>query len=300
MLVDAHRHSFESSAEGDDAKRRFPVREYGPHAAVGASARGGDAVEALEALSEAGVDHAVVLNTFVVDGMPWPDGGAWAASPPHAAERPKLEAFNERACACAASHPGLLPFVSVHPAVMTARESAAHLAELADHRGARGVKLHTIAQRTHPADPALWPTYALCEERGLPVVAHSGPDRHGAGLAMPGAFAPVLERFRRLPLVLAHLGGAAWRDTAALAHAHPQVRFDLSEIISWTGSEHGPGDDELVRLIREVGADRVMMGSDFPWYEPLAVIELVHGLPGLSAEERARILGGNAAALLDL
>ena len=166
---------------------------------------------------------------------------------------------------------------------------------MADEHGARGLKLHTIALRAFPGEAALAPTFATCEARALPVVAHCGPDRHGAGWALPGAFAPVLERHPGLPLVLAHLGGAAWREVAELALAFPSARFDLSEIVSWSGHAPGaPNPAELSVLIREIGAERVLLGSDFPWYEPGDVVAAVEALPGLGPEERAAILGGNA------
>ena len=173
---------------------------------------------------------------------------------------------------------------------------------MADEHGARGLKLHPIALRAFPAEPALATTFAACAERGdcrwSPTAA---PTRHGAGWALPGSFAPVLERHPDLQLVLAHLGGAAWRDVAELATAFPSVRFDLSEIVSWTGRAPGaPTREELADLIRTIGAERVLMGSDFPWYEPGDVIAAVEELPGLGAAEREAILGGNAAALLGL
>ncbi len=152
--------------------------------------------------------------------------------------------------------------------------------------------------RTHPADPALSATFAVCAQRGLPVVAHCGPDRHGVGWARPAAFAPVLAAHPRLRIVLAHLGGAAWRELAPIASRFPQARFDCSEIIAWTGSEHAPAPAELVALIRAVGVERVHLGSDFPWYDPADTVAQVRALPGLGDGEREAILGGNAAALL--
>jgi predicted TIM-barrel fold metal-dependent hydrolase len=111
----------------------------------------------------------------------------------------------------------------------------------------------------------------------------------------------VLERHPDLPLVLAHLGGAAWREVAKLAAAFPSARFDLSEIVSWSGRAPGaPTAFELSALIGTIGADRILMGSDFPWYEPGDVAAAVEALPDLGAEERAAILGGNAAEQLGL
>jgi aminocarboxymuconate-semialdehyde decarboxylase len=52
-------------------------------------------------------------------------------------------------------------------------------------------------------------------------------------------------------------------------------------------------------LVDTVGADRVMLGSDYPY--PLGerpVGGLVRGAPFLSEADRAQLLGGNAARFL--
>ena len=43
--------------------------------------------------------------------------------------------------------------------------------------------------------------------------------------------------------------------------------FDCSEIMAWTGALKAPTNLELAHIIKEIGPDRVMMGSDFPWYD---------------------------------
>ena len=296
MIVDAHLHAYRSAAIGREEKAGYPIREYGAKGDVVFSERDGSVADALDALAEAGVGHAAVLEVFTVPGLPFPDGRFWPASPRFAEHADALVSGNEWVCGVAREHPQLLPFVCAHPAVMSAGGTAEHVAALEP----AGVKLHTIGQRLDPSDPGLEPLFELCSARALPVIAHCGPDRHGRDFATPAAFAPVAERFPRLPLVLAHLGGGAWRDVPAFAAAHPGVRFDLSEIVSWTGSERGPAVEELGALIRTVGAQRVLMGSDFPWYDPADVIARVRALPGLGEGETAAILGGNAAELLGL
>jgi predicted TIM-barrel fold metal-dependent hydrolase len=296
VIVDAHLHAYRSAAAGRAERSGYPIHEYGAKDDVAFSARDGSVSDALEALAEAGVSHAALLEVFTVPGLPFPPGRFWPAVPALPEHADALVAGNAWACEVAREHPSLLAFVCVHPAVMGAEELGEHVAGL----GAAGVKLHTIGQRLDPSDPGLEPLFDHCSRRGLPVIAHCGPDRHGRDFATPAAFAPVLERFPRLPLVLAHLGGALWRDVPALAVAHPGVRFDLSEIVSWTGSVLGPTVGELAALMRFVGPERVLFGSDFPWYDPAEVLARVEALPGLSDAELAAVLGGNAAELLRL
>ena len=55
----------------------------------------------------------------------------------------------------------------------------------------------------------------------------------------------------------------------------------------------------LRHLVDRVGAGQVVVGTDYPfdmgYYQ---VHDLVNNTPGLSADERAAILGGNAARLI--
>jgi len=294
-------HLYRDAAEGRRVVGEYPIVEYGEGEGVRLGHTAGTVEEALASLRAGGVDHGCALNSFELPDYPKPPAGGWPADPPYAELAAELRAVDEWICGVGAAHPELLPFVTVNPAVLGRAEAAAHVATMADERGARGLKLHTIALRAFPGEAALAPTLMVCETRRLPVVAHCGPDRHGAGWAMPGAFARALERHPDLPLVLAHLGGAAWREVAELAAAFPGARFDLSEIVSWSGRAPGaPTPTELSALIGEIGAGRVLMGSDFPWYEPGDVVAAVEELPGLGPEARAAILGGNAAELLDL
>jgi predicted TIM-barrel fold metal-dependent hydrolase len=53
-------------------------------------------------------------------------------------------------------------------------------------------------------------------------------------------------------------------------------------------------------MIRQIGPERVMLGTDFPWYDLERTVELVMALPVLSTGEKERILGANAVGLLDL
>jgi len=94
--------------------------------------------------------------------------------------------------------------------------------------------------------------------------------------------------------------GVKWQDALAIAQAFPNVAFDLSEIIEWAGAPNAPTAQQLATLIRDVGPERVVLGSDYRWYEPAHTAELVLALPGLSQAEKNAILGENAARILRL
>jgi uncharacterized protein len=265
------------------------------------SDRAGTVADAVAALDHADVDFAAVLGSFELPDLPHPPGGArnWPADPVHGHLADELRAYNGWLCDLGRQDPRLLPFVTVNPAVLTAGQSAAHVRDLLDNHGARGIKLHTIAIRTFPDDPGLVGVFDAAQDAGIPVVVHSGPDRRGYGWARPQIFSTVAREFPRLRLVLAHLGGASWHETAQLAGEFDQLWFDLSEIVMWTGATNAPTPRELADLIVEVGVERVVMGSDFPWYEPSDTVQAVQELP-VSDDVKRALLGENAVRLIGL
>ena len=57
--------------------------------------------------------------------------------------------------------------------------------------------------------------------------------------------------------------------------------------------------EQLLRILRAHGTDRVLFGSDSPWGEEGEELAVLRGL-GLSGQELQAVCGGNAARLLGL
>jgi uncharacterized protein len=302
MRVDTHVHIYADPARGLFEIENFPIVEYGEKAPIPLAGVGGSRDEALRMLAEGGVDHATVLGSYEVPGYPdLPDGlRHWPAEPVHGQYRDDLVAYNRWVCEMTADVPQLLPFVTANPAVMTSDDAREHLGQAFAEWGARGLKLHPIGIRTFPDDPGLEGVYDACIEADAPIVFHSGPDTRRRGFSEAAEFAKLAAARPSLKLVLAHLGGGSWRDTQALADTYPQLMFDLSEIVIWIGATAGPSAADVAALVRAVGVERVVTGSDFPWYTFATTAEIVQSLPGLSSAECDLILGENAARLLAL
>jgi predicted TIM-barrel fold metal-dependent hydrolase len=295
-------HLYADPAQGEYETSAYPIREYGDFDAVRFSERAGGIDEGLAALDEAGMDYAAVLGSYELPDLDFPPEGArhWPEPPVFGDHADALREYNRWLCGLTAVSDRLLPFVTVNPAVMGGADSAAHVDELIREHGARGMKLHPIAIRTHADDPALQPVFAVAQDAALPIVLHSGPDIRQFGWSMPRSLASILDTFPRLPLVLAHLGGAAWAETAEIAAAYPAAWFDLSEVVNWIGAPEAPSSTQVVELIRAIGVERVVTGSDFPWYDPAVTVEIVESLPGLDDDDRRALLGENAARLIGL
>ena len=123
-------------------------------------------------------------------------------------------------------------------------------------------------------DVALWPFEGLLAE-----------------LLAPGR-SVVAETYPAATIVFPHLGGN--RDDIftriAIVARHKNTHIDLS----------GSGIERvgiLERAVREIGADRVLYGSDFTINEPSAVIARVKNA-FLTAEDREKILSRNVERLL--
>jgi predicted TIM-barrel fold metal-dependent hydrolase len=309
-LIDVHVHLYPDKGAGQQAKDSYVIWEYGDDPGVQFATVAGDITDLATTYGEAGFDRAVVVHLFdtalaradaidrLAPGLS-PEEPAHVTAAVDEAVAEAMRASNRWVAEMARANPLVEVLITLDPTVLTGREIVDHLTELAD-AGVRGVKLHPVSQGIRPIDPRLHAVYDTCSDAGLVVLSHSGPGHRGDASARPSEFGPVLQRWPSLRLVLAHLGGASWRETAGLADTYPQVAFDLSEIIEWVGAPDAPSAIELTELIQHIGADRVMLGSDFPWYDPVRTANLVAELPGLGAEERAAILGGTAVRLLDL
>jgi hypothetical protein len=283
-VVDVHVHLFERP--DDPLRDGYDIWEYGEYDGVAFGTRRGT-LEDLEAALEPGpVAHCVVLGMF-------------EPHPSEPGEADRLRAYNDWVLASTAGSPQLTSLAAADPTALGGRAGADHLRDCAA-RGAKGIKIHPVLQRCAPDDPRLDPTYDVCVELGLTVLAHCGATRGHGPASDPFAFGAVMEAHPGLHLVLAHLGGATWRQVAPFAAAHPAVSFDLCEIIAWIGAPEAPSADALGRLIRQVGAERVLFGTDFPWYELDHTVDQLMTLPHLSDEERRGILGENAIRRMGL
>jgi aminocarboxymuconate-semialdehyde decarboxylase len=192
--------------------------------------------------------------------------------------------------------------------------------------GVRGVYMATQIQERELSDPAFLPVFERIEALALPVFLHPvmviGAERlrefyltnllgnpfESAIAAAHLIFGGVLDRFPRLEVVLPHAGGAfpwlagrlnrGWEKRAELRNIRQAPveylrRFHYDTI--------GYSDSVLEYLVRTIGAERVLMGSDYCF--PIAYeqpVRIVTANQALSAEEKQMIVETNARRLLRL
>lgn len=117
-------------------------------------------------------------------------------------------------------------------------------------------------------------------------------------------FSGMLSRYENIRFCLAHAGGAAPCLVGRWQHGYDTERPGISPLRIgprealrrlWFDSV-AHGEPALKLLLEEVGADRVLLGSDYPF--PMREDAPVASLEGLPEEDRVRISGGNLAIAL--
>ncbi|MGH7276076.1 MAG: amidohydrolase family protein [Candidatus Rokuibacteriota bacterium] len=193
--------------------------------------------------------------------------------------------------------------------------------------GIRAVYLGTNVNGRELSDPSFEPIYARCEALKLPVLLHSisvvGAERlkpfylHNllgnpfdtAIAAAHLVFGGVLDRHPKLQVCLPHAGGALPYLFGRLQHgqrvrpeAKNRARRRFSAYLRrFTYDTITHSAEALRYLIATVGADRVMLGSDYCFdMGSERPRDIIVKRARLSKADQTRILGGNALRFLGL
>jgi predicted TIM-barrel fold metal-dependent hydrolase len=228
----------------------------------------------LRSMDEAGIDYAVVLPEYA----PLTHGTI----------------TNEFVAGFCASSDRLIPFCNINPHLV--KHPGRELARLVDSFGFRGVKLIPVYNHFYANESRLYPLYGEAQERGLPVLVHTGSSVfRGAKLKYgdPLYLDDVAVDFPDLKLLMAHGGRGFWYNRAAfLCRLHENVYIDLTGLPPSNYLKYFP---ELEKI-----ADKLVFGSDWPTAPSRKDnIAAVRALP-LKEKTKEKILGLTAANLLGI
>lgn len=234
--------------------------------------------------------------------------------------------FNEALAATVATAPQRFRAVATVP-LQSPERAATELRHAVTTLGLVGVEIATTVEGAELDDPGLEPFWAAAEELRCLVVVHPYASLTGRNLTRYGldnlvgnpaettialghlVFGGVLERHPHLRVCLVHGGGFAPYQVGRWDHGFHTGARGAAVHLTRSPSEwlrglyfdtvlHSPLS--LRHLIDVVGVQQVVLGSDYPFQmgEP-APVEAVGCVAGLGDHDRALVLHGNLAAVLE-
>lgn len=239
------------------------------------------AEELIAAMDEDGVDRSVVM------GIGWTDQGVAREVNDYLIDA--VRRFPDR----------LTGFAGVNPAwggVASARE-----AERCARAGLQGIgELHPSSQGYDlDSESVMTPLMEVARKRGLIVTTHSsepvGHTYQGKGDTRPEMLWRYIQKYPDVTLVCAHWGGGL--PFYALM---PEVAEALGNVYFDTAASPFLYDARVFEVAAGlVGAEKILLGSDYPLLKASRLIRQVQE-SGLSDADQGAIMAGNAARLLGL
>jgi predicted TIM-barrel fold metal-dependent hydrolase len=224
-------------------------------------------------LKEQGVDYGIILAEYA----PLTTGIA----------------TNEMVAEFCAGHKELIPFCSLNP--YTDQDPVQTLKKACLEQGFKGLKLYPTYNHFYPNEPKLYPLYAAAREMNVPVLFHTGSSvfkNSRIKYGNPIFYDDVAADFPDLKIIMAHGGRGPWYDEAmTMIRLHPNIYIDLSGLPVRKLLQFFPDLDRF--------SHKFFFGTDWPQLAPSDSIRKLLELP-ISEESKARILGKNAADLLDI
>jgi aminocarboxymuconate-semialdehyde decarboxylase len=227
--------------------------------------------------------------------------------------------LNERFAAAVARHPDRFLGMATVP-LQDPELAASELVRAVRSLGLAGAEIASRVGDLNLDDRRLRPFFDAAQSLGCPVFIHStrglGADRlrsyhlgnlignptEDAIAAASLIFGGVLDAFPRLKVYIAHGGGSCpslvgrwdrgWRVRAEARHL-PAAPSSYLRRLAFDSLTHGV--EQLRYLLGASDPRHVMLGTDYPYDmgEPDPVAAIAH--VGLPEEERAWVVGGNAA-----
>lgn len=178
------------------------------------------------------------------------------------------------------NYPNLTAFGTLHPEYEKWEQELNRL----ESKGIKGLKFHPDFQGYDLNDPRLSPIFESIGSRFV-LLFHIGdrlpPEKNPSS---PGKLAHIRKDFPELTIVAAHLGGYLhWGDS--IKHlAGTDVFLDTSSSLPFIK------DNDLKSILRIHPLERLLFGSDYPLFDPIAEIRLLEKKAGFKEREIVQIL----------
>lgn len=155
--------------------------------------------------------------------------------------------------------------------------------EQLEHPKIVGIKLHSLVDGFNPNWPVMDPLYDLAAQLGVALLFHTGHEYQ----CLPWEIAKAARRHPKATFVMAHMGLHTMTYVDAAIETAERTRNLYVDTAAM------PYTFKIAEAIRRIGEDRVMYGSDAPFFAPAMEIEKVK-LVGLTDAQLERVFATNA------
>ncbi|HEX6681975.1 MAG TPA: amidohydrolase family protein, partial [Candidatus Limnocylindrales bacterium] len=193
---------------------------------------------------------------------------------------------NDATAAAVSAHPGRLSgYLVLNPW----QDPRAELERWAGDDRFVGIKLHPSLHHYPLTGPRYAPAFEYAELTGCPVLTHTQTGSSWDNLSVVGS---VAERHPAATILAGHSGitPTGFDEAIDVARRMPNVVLEVCGSFM-----HG---DVIARMVGELGSDRVVFGSDFPFIDLRMSLGRVL-FAALSEPDRAAVLGGTMSGLLN-
>lgn len=218
-----------------------------------------------------------------------------------------VHTVNRQFAAIAEKEPALIAAATLHPA-------AAGIQEEIDWLSAAGIRVIKLSSFTQQFDLEAEETIRLFEGirnhnvTGKPKLAvlldtfykadaYFGSSK--AFLTTPQRLGRLVSIFPEIDFIAAHMGGLIAPFEEIQTYLSPMNNLYLDT----SNATHTLAKENFLQLLQRHGPDRILFGTDWPWFRQADEIEIIARLledAGFNTEAQSKIFGGNAARLLGL
>ncbi|KHO46108.1 MAG: hypothetical protein QS98_C0005G0055 [archaeon GW2011_AR3] len=180
----------------------------------------------------------------------------------------------------------IIPFFRINPNFPAWKNEAV----LRKSQGFKGIKLHPRAQKFKILDPKAKEVFGWASENKIPILMHTGLGMGKIGLDVR----KLLSEFGSLRLIFGHAGIADLDNVidAVRSVDNRHVYFETSVVKAY----------DLIDLIDRVEADRIIFGSDVPYGDMEAGVQLLKDIAeaaDIDSDALANIFKNNLQRCLD-
>lgn len=158
-----------------------------------------------------------------------------------------------------------------------------------------GIKIHPSDNLVYADDEFYRAVFEKAKELGLPIMTHSWAltSNPKQKYAVPERFEKFIKEYPEVTFIMGHSGGrtSGIKEAVRMGRQYKNMYFDIAGDIY---------NRKLVEYItKNVGADKLLLGSDIAWFDILFQIGMILGAD-IKTEEKALIMGGNAAKVFGI